>query len=92
MDNYQKAIKFYEPIVLRGKDKKKMLDLTAMVVANLSVSYIMNSQNMQAEEIMKQLEAEEDKALEDSSDKSVRLHACRHMPGHVCELMCDRFV
>lgn len=77
LDNYQKAIEFYEPIVLRGKETKKLLDLTAMVVANLCVSYIMTSQNMQAEEIMKQLEQEEVKALEESSTKSVRLHILR---------------
>jgi tetratricopeptide repeat protein 30 len=41
-----------------------MLSLTAIVVANLCVSYIMVNKNEEAEDIMKRLEAEEEKAAE----------------------------
>lgn len=43
-----------------------LLSITAIVLANLCVSYIMNSQNADAEELMKCVEKEEDRvALED---------------------------
>lgn len=46
------------------KNYDNMLSLTAIVVANLCVSYIMVNKNEEAEEIMKRLETEEDKAAE----------------------------
>ena len=71
-DNFQKAIDFYEPAVTGYKDSGSLLDVPAMVVSNLCVSYIMNEKNHEAEEIMKQLEREEHAALEDEPDKQVR--------------------
>ena len=55
----------------RAKEKRRLLDVTAMVVANLCVSYIMDSKNIQAEEVMKQLEVEEEAALEREPNKQV---------------------
>jgi tetratricopeptide repeat protein 30 len=60
LERYNEAIRYYEPIVKKNYDN--MLSLTAIVVANLCVSYIMVNKNEEAEEIMKRLEAEEDKA------------------------------
>jgi tetratricopeptide repeat protein 30 len=38
-----------------------LLDITAIVLANLCVSYIMTSQNADAEELMKCVEKEEER-------------------------------
>ena len=54
------AIRYYEPIV--KKNTENLLSLTAIVIANLCVSFIMVNQNEEAEEIMKKLEREEEKA------------------------------
>jgi tetratricopeptide repeat protein 30 len=62
LERYNEAIRYYEPIVKKNYDN--MLSLTAIVVANLCVSYIMVNKNEEAEEIMKRLETEEDKAAE----------------------------
>ena len=62
LERYNEAIRYYEPIVQKNGDN--MLSLTAIVVANLCVSYIMVNKNEMAEEIMKRLEAEEEKAAE----------------------------
>lgn len=55
-----------------------MLSLTAIVVANLCVSYIMVNKNEEAEEIMKRLEAEEDKAAEmaETEKQANHYHLC----------------
>jgi len=45
------ACRYYEPIVKKSWDN--LLDVTAIVLANLCVSYIMTSQNEEAEEIMR---------------------------------------
>ena len=55
---YRQAIGFYEPIV---KAKfGSILDISAIVLANLCVAYIMTSQNEQAEDLMRKIEKEED--------------------------------
>lgn len=52
-------MRYYEPIVKKYGDN--LLSLTAIVIANLCVSYIMIDQNEEAEEIMRRLEREEEK-------------------------------
>jgi tetratricopeptide repeat protein 30 len=53
---------------------KKILDLTAIVLANLCVSYIMTSRNEEAEELMRAIErAEEDVSQEDPTRKLYHL-------------------
>ena len=47
---FRDAIRYYEPIV--KKQSESILDITAIVLANLCVSYIMTSQNEEAEELM----------------------------------------
>jgi tetratricopeptide repeat protein 30 len=42
-NKYKEAIGFYEPIVRKNFDN--ILDVSAIVLANLCVSYIMSSQN-----------------------------------------------
>ena len=56
LERYSEAIRYYEPIV--EKNSENMLSLTAIVVANLCVSYIMVNKTELAEDIMKRLEAE----------------------------------
>jgi tetratricopeptide repeat protein 30 len=45
-----------------------------MVIANLCVSYIMATQNEEAEEIMRKLEREEDKSAIQDPEKNVSTH------------------
>lgn len=47
LERYNEAIKYYEPIIKIFFDN--MLSLTAIVVANLCVSYIMVNKNEEAE-------------------------------------------
>ncbi|KAI8924341.1 hypothetical protein BC831DRAFT_501229 [Entophlyctis helioformis] len=56
---YKEAISFYEPIVKKHYDN--ILDVTAIVLANLCVSYIMTSQNEEAEDLMRRIEKEEER-------------------------------
>lgn len=53
------AIQYYAPIV--EKNKKDILKVPAIVLANLCVAYIMTSQNSDAEELMRKIEKEEEK-------------------------------
>ncbi|KAI8800086.1 hypothetical protein BJ742DRAFT_780752 [Cladochytrium replicatum] len=53
-NKYKEAISFYEPIV--NKHYGNVLDVTAIVLANLCVSYILTSQNDEAEELMRKIE------------------------------------
>jgi len=60
-NKYKDAIRYYEPFVRRQMDD--LLNITAIVLANLCVSYIMTSQNADAEELMKCVEREEDRIM-----------------------------
>ncbi|KAJ3193110.1 Tetratricopeptide repeat protein 30A [Irineochytrium annulatum] len=67
---YKEAISFYEPIV--KKHYESILDVTAIVLANLCVSYIMTSQNEEAEELMRKIEKEEERvAYEDPNKRTI---------------------
>ncbi|XP_061906275.1 intraflagellar transport protein 70A [Entelurus aequoreus] len=70
---YKEAISFYEPIVKKHYDK--ILDVSAVVLANLCVSYIMTSQNEDAEELMRKIEKEEEQISYVDPDKKV-FHLC----------------
>ncbi|EFJ08159.1 hypothetical protein SELMODRAFT_448146 [Selaginella moellendorffii] len=67
------AIHFYEPIVKKAGDD--ILSVTAIVLANLCVSYIMTSQNEEAEDLMRKIEKEEERAHYKNPDKQ-ELHLC----------------
>lgn len=49
----QEAIRYYEPIVKKQADT--ILEVPAIVLANLCVSHIMISQNEEAEELMRKV-------------------------------------
>ncbi|KAJ3409648.1 Tetratricopeptide repeat protein 30A [Chytridiales sp. JEL 0842] len=69
---YKEAISFYEPIV--KKHYENILEVTAIVLANLCVSYIMTSQNEEAEELMRKIEKEEERvAYEDPNKRTYHL-------------------
>jgi len=53
---FKDAIRYYDPIVKKLQDS--LLDVTAIVLANLCVSYIMTSQNEEAEVLMRRIEKE----------------------------------
>lgn len=50
---FQEAIRYYEPIVKKQADS--ILEVPAIVLANLCVSHIMISQNEEAEELMRKV-------------------------------------
>lgn len=70
---FKEAIKYYEPIVKKHQDN--ILSVTAIVLANLCVSYIMTSQNEEAEELMRKIEKEEERAAYTDPDKQ-SFHLC----------------
>ncbi|KAM8845608.1 intraflagellar transport protein 70A isoform 1-T1 [Spinachia spinachia] len=86
---YKEAIGFYEPIVKKHYDdveqcniqecpckcKPSILNVSAVVLANLCVSYILTSQNEEAEELMRKIEKEEEQISYDDPDKKV-FHLC----------------
>jgi len=70
---YKEATGFYEPIVKKNYDA--ILEVSAIVLANLCVSYIMTSQNEQAEELMRKIEKEEENIAYEEPDRKV-YHLC----------------
>eukprot|EP01034_Spumella_vulgaris_P021415 gene21415-27445_t len=70
---YKDAIRYYDPIVKRLQDS--LLDVTAIVLANLCVGYIMTSQNEEAEELMRRIEKEEERLSFSEPDKQC-FHLC----------------
>ena len=53
------------------KHYDNILSVSAIVLANLCVSYIMTSQNEEAEELMRKIEKEEEQVAYDDPDKKV---------------------
>ncbi|KAM5280530.1 intraflagellar transport protein 70B-like [Ctenodactylus gundi] len=72
-NKYREAIGFYEPIVKKHYDS--ILNVSAIVLANLCVSYIMTSQNEEAEELMRKIEKEEEQLSYEEPDKKI-YHLC----------------
>ncbi|CAH3882490.1 unnamed protein product [Pieris brassicae] len=70
---YKEAASFYEPIV--KKQYNNILDVSAVVLANLCVSYIMTSQNEEAEDIMRKIEKEEEQQIFEDPEKKF-YHLC----------------
>ncbi len=70
---FKDAIRYYDPIVKRLADS--LLDVTAIVLANLCVGYIMTSQNEEAEELMRRIEKEEERLSFSEPDKQC-FHLC----------------
>ncbi|KAI5061927.1 hypothetical protein GOP47_0022466 [Adiantum capillus-veneris] len=72
-NTYDEAIQYYEPIVKNSGDN--ILSAPAIVLANLCVSYIMTSRNEEAEELMRKIEKEEERAHYEDPEKQC-LHLC----------------
>ncbi|CAF0818713.1 unnamed protein product [Brachionus calyciflorus] len=70
---YKKAIDFYEPIVKNHYEN--ILSISPVVLANLCVTYVMSSLNEEAEDLMRKIEREEDKALAENPDRKY-FHLC----------------
>merc|ERR1719460_3635555 len=69
-EKYKECVRYYEPFV--RAHASNMLQVTAIVLANLCVAYVMTSANEDAEELMRQVEKEEEK-LEDLSQPTYHL-------------------
>ncbi|CAJ0565386.1 unnamed protein product, partial [Mesorhabditis spiculigera] len=67
---FKEAAGFYEPIVNKHYDN--ILEISAIVLANLCVCYIMTNQNEEAEELMRKVEREE----EAIGDTKKTFHLC----------------
>ncbi|KFP28262.1 Tetratricopeptide repeat protein 30A, partial [Colius striatus] len=72
-NKYKEAITFYEPIVKKHYDD--ILRVSAIVLANLCVSYILTSQNDEAEELMRNIEKEEEHLSLNNPNKN-SYHLC----------------
>ncbi|XP_051478762.1 tetratricopeptide repeat protein 30B-like [Apus apus] len=72
-NKYKEAISFYEPLVKKHYDN--ILNVSAIVLANLCVSYILTSQNEDAEELMRKIEKAEEQQCYDNLDKNI-YHLC----------------
>ncbi|KAK4884376.1 hypothetical protein RN001_000647 [Aquatica leii] len=72
-NKFKEATGFYEPIV--KKNYTEILKVSAVVLANLCVSYIMTSQNEEAEELMRKVEKEEDQIGFEEPEKKY-FHHC----------------
>uniref|UniRef100_A0A7S0YIU3 Tetratricopeptide repeat protein 30 n=1 Tax=Hemiselmis tepida TaxID=464990 RepID=A0A7S0YIU3_9CRYP len=70
---YNEAIRYYDPFYKRSSDD--LLEVSAMVLANLCVSYIMTSQNEKAEDLLRQVEKEEERMGYSEPDKQC-FHLC----------------
>ncbi|TGZ65649.1 hypothetical protein CRM22_005759 [Opisthorchis felineus] len=72
-NKYKEASGFYEPIVKKHFDN--ILGVSAVILANLCVTYIMTSQNEDAEELMRKIEKEEEAITYEDPDRKV-FHLC----------------
>ncbi|MFH4978754.1 hypothetical protein AB6A40_005463 [Gnathostoma spinigerum] len=73
-NKFKEAAGFYEPLVKKNFDN--ILEVSAIVLANLCVCYIMTNQNEEAEELMKKVENEEDAHLAESDKDERCFHLC----------------
>ena len=71
---HREAIRYYEPYVRAHWDA--ILDVTAIVLANLCVAYIMTSRNEEAEGVMRRIEATEAAAMEAPEAGPPPFHLC----------------
>ncbi|CAD7922256.1 unnamed protein product [Amoebophrya sp. A25] len=62
-EKFKDSIRYYEPFVRKHQDN--LLSVTAIILANLCVAYVMTSANEEAEELMRLVEKEEE--LKDAS-------------------------
>eukprot|EP00922_Rhytidocystis_sp_ex-Travisia-forbesii_P018946 GHVS01028134.1.p1 GENE.GHVS01028134.1~~GHVS01028134.1.p1 ORF type:complete len:190 (-),score=18.65 GHVS01028134.1:227-796(-) len=72
-EKYKECIRYYQPFV--SKHAGNLLGVTAIVLANLCVAYIMTSANEEAEDLMREIEKEEEAAQLQDPKKQV-YHLC----------------
>ena len=70
---YKEATGFYEPLVKQSYEN--LLEVSAIVLANLCVSYIMTGMNEEAEELMRKIEKEEEQLAYADPDRKT-YHLC----------------
>merc|ERR1712232_1548727 len=63
-EKFKECIRYYEPFV--RKHSENLLSVTAIILANLCVAYVMTSANEEAEELMRLVEKEEEKLGDNS--------------------------
>uniref|UniRef100_T1JQG1 Tetratricopeptide repeat protein 30 n=1 Tax=Tetranychus urticae TaxID=32264 RepID=T1JQG1_TETUR len=68
-NKFKEATGFYEPLVKKKYDN--ILNVSAIVLANLCVSYIMTGQNENAEELMRKIEKEEEQLAYSEPDRKI---------------------
>jgi len=61
-EKFKECIRYYEPFV--RKHQSNLLGVTAIVLANLCVAYVMTSANEEAEDLMRLVEKEEEKVAD----------------------------
>jgi len=69
-EKFKECIRYYEPFVRKHYDN--LLSVTAIILANLCVAYVMTSANEEAEELMRLVEKEEEKV----TDNKPVYHLC----------------
>lgn len=72
-DKFKEACGFYQTVV--KKHAENLLTVSAAVLGNLCVAYVMNSETDEAEELMKKIEKEEEEMAYDDPDKKL-FHLC----------------
>ncbi|XP_054159351.1 tetratricopeptide repeat protein 30A-like [Oppia nitens] len=72
-NKFKEATGFYEPLVKKSYDN--ILNVSAIVLANLCVSYIMTGLNEDAEELMRKIEKEEEQLAYSEPNKKI-FHLC----------------
>eukprot|EP00957_Ditylum_brightwellii_P129754 9897928-Ditylum_brightwellii.AAC.1 len=73
-EKFKDSIRYYNPFVQKCGEKN-ILEVAAIVLANLCVAYIMTNQNEDAEEIMKSIEKEEERQARNNPQKQF-FHSC----------------
>lgn len=79
---FKDSIRYYDPIVKRNHEN--LIDVAAIVLANLCVSYIMTSQNEDAEDLMRRIEKEEQR-LSFTDPTKHSFHLCIVNLGKLCK-------
>ena len=75
-EKFKDAVKFYEMAVNSIREENgNILDVQAVVVANLCVSYVMISENEKAETLIREVEAQEDQVNEADGENVNLFHS-----------------
>jgi tetratricopeptide repeat protein 30 len=75
-NKFREAIHYYQPLVQDKIQHASILDVQAIMLANLCVAYIMTGQNEIAEEVMRQIEKEEERVSLEDEDSKPSYHLC----------------